>query len=246
MFLASVYKAIAKKRLLGFLLLLDPFAASAQSITPQQSKISDVNFLEEQDINQPLRSNQVILNSTKSVGFGIKAGINYAHMNFDKGFPKPSSPIESSWKLGLLAGFFLEVPLIERLSLQQEYVYTSIRGKVQSTGINYKQSYLSLPFLLKYKILSNLSLVAGPQVELLIEAKQSDNKTFTNTTHDTEERSLGLTAGLEVQIHNNLIIDTRFMHGLNHIGVRQQSSLDEFKYEVVQVSINYTLNSFGK
>ncbi len=103
-----------------------------------------------------------------------------------------------------------------------------------SPGAEYAFSYLSLPVLLKYNILPCFALLAGPQFDLLIQAKQRINGTSSDITHDTEERSVGATAGLEYYVVKNLSLTARYMYGLNHIGGRQRSAATEFEYQLVQ------------
>ncbi|MEO5783820.1 MAG: hypothetical protein ABIQ07_11135 [Ginsengibacter sp.] len=38
-----------------------------------------------------------------------------------------------------------------------------------------------------------------------------------NITHHTEERSIGLTAGIDCMTFHYFLISARYMHGLNHM-----------------------------
>ncbi len=169
--------------------------------------------------------------------FGFVAGMNLANMNFNKGVPAPSTPVKASWKSGITFGFLISIPLAENLLLQPEYFYTKRRSADNSSGINYFIDYVSMPLLLNYKISSMFALVAGPQAELLINARSNSNGVNTNITHDTEERSIGATAGFNVKLPGSFFLSARYLYGLNHIGIGQRSNLKEFKYEVVNLAI---------
>ena len=173
------------------------------------------------------------------VKYGFKIGVNYANLNFNKGYPKPLAPVESSWKKGVILGLLLQVPVYKRFSIQQEYLFAQIRGENKSLEINYLFTYISLPVLLQYKILGGFSLVVGPQFDLLIQAKEQTNSSNSNITHDTEARNIGVTAGLEYGIFKHLNLNARFMHGFNRVGIMQNFSGKEFKYELLQLSADF-------
>ncbi|OUJ73806.1 hypothetical protein BXP70_12575 [Hymenobacter crusticola] len=172
----------------------------------------------------------------KAVRFGAKLGVNFANMNFNQGFPKPVTPIETTWKTGAVAGFFLQIPLLPKLSLQQEYLFSQLGAARTSTATTYRLRYLSLPLLLQYKVLPKLAFVAGPQFDLLLQATARTNGATTTITHDTEERSIGATAGLSFYITDHISLDARYLQGLNHIGIGQRSDVLEFKHQMVQVA----------
>ena len=170
------------------------------------------------------------------VSFGFKAGANFTNMNFNKGFPAPSQPVDPSWNTGLVAGLFMEVPVIGQFYVQPEYLYAETGGADNVAGNTFKMSYLSLPLLFKYKPIKRLALMAGPQFDLLIKAKQSSGTESFDSTHDTEERSIAAVAGIEFNILEYLSLNARYMQGFNHIGIGQRSSVKEFKYEMAQLS----------
>lgn len=172
------------------------------------------------------------------VQFGAKIGLNLSNTNFNRGFPAPAVPVETTWQPGFGVGFLVQVPVGRGFSLQQEYLFSQLGGKVSATGTAYTLRYLSLPLLLKYGISPRLAVLAGPQADLLIQANQQVSGTTTDITHDTEERSVGATAGLEYYLLPRLSLMARYVHGLNHIGLGQRSAVTEFKFEAVQLSVD--------
>lgn len=168
------------------------------------------------------------------VSFGIKAGANLSNMNFNKGVPAPVSPIESSWKPGFALGLFMEVPIYSNLYIQPEYLYSQMAGEDKSLAETYTMSYLSLPVLLKYKLFDKLAILAGPQFDLLIKAK-NNTASNSNITHNTEERSIFVVAGLEINLVEKISLGARYLRGFNHIGIGQRTDVKEFKYEMIQI-----------
>ena len=165
--------------------------------------------------------------------FGIRAGVNFSHINFAKGVPPV--PLETSWGAGINFGFLMLVNITGDLYFQPEYAYSQMGGQVKSSNTVYKLNYFSMPLFLKYQLHEKFSFMAGPQFDLLINAKKKVNGSSTNITHDTEERSLAATAGIEYQLIESFSVSARYMYGINHIGLGQRSDIQEFKYEMVQL-----------
>jgi hypothetical protein len=171
--------------------------------------------------------------------FQIVGGVSAANMNFNKGVPAPAAPISASWKTGFTFGVIINFNLADNLLLQPGYYFSQRNGTDKSTGTDYSMNYLSLPVLLSYNISPAIAFAAGPQVELLISAKNKINGVSTNITHDTEERSIGLTAGIDLKPFHSFLISARYMQGLNHIGIGQRSNIKEFKFEVVNLMLGF-------
>jgi opacity protein-like surface antigen len=169
------------------------------------------------------------------VSFGLRLGLNHSNTNFNMGEPKPLVPVDTKWKTGFVVGALVELGLSEHWALQQEYLFSQQSGEV-SNGARYKMHYLSLPLLLKYRVLPRLAVVAGPQFDLMLKAQQKVGGQTTNITHDTEERGLGATAGLELSLWRSLSLSARYLQGLNHVGIGQRSAVQEFKWQSVQVA----------
>lgn len=129
------------------------------------------------------------------------------------------------------------MPLVKNLFLQPEYAFTQRNGSDESLGIDYRMDYLSMPILLAYRISPRFSLLAGPQLELLIDAQATpQGGTAKSITHDVEERSISLTGGLEADLFRSFFLSARYLQGLNHVGIGQRSDVKEFKYQAVQLT----------
>lgn len=170
------------------------------------------------------------------ISFGLRLGLNYSNTNFNQGEPKPTVSVETSWQTGFLVGVLVQVDLTQKLALQQEYLLAQQGGAIRGTDTQYRLRYLSLPLLLKYRVVPRLALVAGPQFDLLLDATSKISGQTTDITHDTEERGLGATAGLELEIWHRLRLSARYLQGLNHIGIGQRSAVREFKWQSAQLA----------
>jgi hypothetical protein len=171
--------------------------------------------------------------------FGFQAGIQISNMNFNLGSTAPDTTIAASWKVGFNFGFILSVPLSEKFTLQPEYSFARRYGTDNSVGIDYRLDYLSMPVLVKYQISDQFALVAGPQLELLINAQSTENGEDADITHDVEERSIGIVGGLEFNVNETFFLTARYMQGLNHIGIYQRTNVKEFKYELASFTAGF-------
>lgn len=161
--------------------------------------------------------------------FAFKSGINISHVNFAQGSPPPAIPIDTYRKTGITAGLLILVPLTGRFFLQPEYLYSQMGGQEKKSGTVYKLNYFSMPVLMKYQLSERLSVMAGPQFDLLINAKKIYEGSSSSITHDTEGRSLSITGGVEFKIVKSLSLNARYLHGINHIDMGQ-----EFKFQMLQ------------
>jgi hypothetical protein len=183
------------------------------------------------------------LNQTerRSIAFGIRAGISLSNMNFNKGYKSNAAYINSTWKEGYFAGAAILIPLPKRFSLTQEYVFSRTRGQHSQSEKLYTLDYLSIPLLISYSINQKLSIQTGPQFELLISGKEDLGGKIKDITKLTEERSVGWVLGLQYSVMSRLLLEARFMYGLNAIGINQRNARQEFKYELFQISGNFLL-----
>jgi hypothetical protein len=206
--------------------LCSPLLLSAQSRGATQAAADSVVALQQPTPKKP------------AVSFGVKLGANYSNTNFNQGSPKLPTPVEMTWQVGFVAGFLVQIALPHRLALQQEYLFAQVSGKISKEDTQYTLRYLSLPLLLKYTLVPRLTIVAGPQFDLLIQAQQKVGGHTTGITHDTEERGISATAGVEISLLKSLSFNVRYLQGLNHIGVGQRSAVREFKLQSVQLSLD--------
>jgi hypothetical protein len=74
-------------------------------------------------------------------------------------------------------------------------------------------------------------VLAGPQFEILIDARANEQNTNTNITHDMEERGIGIIGGFEFVVYKSFFLSARYLQGLNHVGLRLGSAVKEYKYQ---------------
>lgn len=149
----------------------------------------------------------------KKFKWGCKIGMNFSNLRMENE--------GSDWKTGLATGLFFNVRLANKFSLQPELLYSSMGGGQMQFGNESKLrlNYFSIPLLVKYKVLNKLAVVAGPQIDFLINAATKQGESFTKVDANYKDNSTNLTAGFEYWPAKCFGLSTRYIYGLTDITV---------------------------
>lgn len=149
----------------------------------------------------------------KKLNWGIKTGINVSNLRVENG-------INSDWKTGLAIGTFFRINAGKKFQIQPEFLYSSMGGEVSDgngTG-KIRLNYFSIPVLAKYQWKNKLAIIAGPQIDMLIQAKRkSSTDQLSKVTANYKESSFNVTAGFEYWPSNCFGFSTRYIYGLNNV-----------------------------
>ena len=165
--------------------------------------------------------------TSKKLNWGAKIGVNSSNLRMENGE-------DSKWKQGLAAGFFFQFNVTKNWQIQPEVLYSSMGGEVNDANGNgnIRLNYFSLPVLAKYNWKTKLAFIAGPQIDMLIQAKRkSSNSQLTKVTNSYNESSFNVTGGLEYWPWHCLGISTRYIYGLSKVNT---SGTSEIKNQGVQ------------
>jgi Outer membrane protein beta-barrel domain len=181
----------------------------------------------------------VSLGQAQDVHFGLKAGLNAALLTV-----KEQS--ESEIRPGLHAGVLAHIHLKDHLALQPELLYSGQGGKRIINGQDAKTSlhYLNMPVLLQYMFHNGFRLQAGPQVGVLLSARQDYNNNNTKVIQNFKTIDVSLPVGLSYLTSSGLGIDLRWAFGLTNINDVVNGSgerLPEVRNQVGQVGLFYLL-----
>ena len=184
------------------------------------------------------------------VTYGVKAGINFATVTGD--FTE-----EAESRTGLHVGGFVEVPISERFSFQPELLYSmqgakasvseTFEGIMLSQDVTRKQDYLNIPLMVKYYLIENLSIEAGPQVGFLLSAKGEVESSFNgeSITEDIDFKDeassidFGFNLGAAYQLDMGLFFGARYNFGLSNINDNEDSGELSQQNAVFQLSVGY-------
>lgn len=133
--------------------------------------------------------------------FGIKAGGNLmmaGKVDF------LGTEYTSKYVPGWQAGFFLDLPLSEKLSFMPEVLYSQKGSKVEGTvgsntgEIRFKAGYVDVPVLLSFNATPQFSFVFGPQASFLINqtTKSYVNNNLTTTVTDKDNFRSSIAGGI--------------------------------------------------
>lgn len=168
----------------------------------------------------------------KKKDWGFKLGLNGSNIR--------TNSAGTDWKTGLVAGFFVKFKIDEKFSIQPEALYSSMGGKNLMTGSEngLRLNYFSVPVLAQYKVARNLAVLAGPQIDVLIQAKMKAASGFTKVNDSYKEDSYNLTGGIAFWPVHCFGLTLRYIYGLNDIS---ESSSTNVKNQGVQLTASVKL-----
>jgi len=172
------------------------------------------------------------------IQFGVKAGVNLANV---------TNATDSKTLVSFNGGALVKIPLTEALSLQPEVLYSAQGAKFDGGKINF--NYINVPVLVTYTLPVGVFFQTGPQVGILMSAKEkedggesTDVKDFTKST----DFSWAIGAGYLIP-DVNLGFNLRYNLGLTKIG-KDVNGVNAFdgKNTVIQAGVFYMFGSSKK
>lgn len=149
--------------------------------------------------------------------FGLKSGVNFSGFRL-KGVDTKLA--NTSGKTGFTFGVFEKIPLSESFDFQPEFFYSAQGGTI-ATGIGpndlYRLNYFSMPLLLKYSFFDGVKLVGGPELDFIIKAKRVAGGVIYNHTDNVNATSVAFTAGLEKWFGKFIVVQGRYIYGINDV-----------------------------
>jgi hypothetical protein len=143
--------------------------------------------------------------------FGIKAGAQAAKL----GQPGTNWDSKYRWHAGLLA----HVHISRHFAIQPELIY-SAQGAEHITTVTDTQielDYLNLPIVFQYMTNFGLRFQAGPQIGILLNAKENFNSAESDIMNSIKKADVGVLAGFSYLTKVGLGIDARYVYGLTDI-----------------------------
>ena len=195
---------------------------------------------------------------TKKVRLGVKAGLNISSLSFDE------SEINSSNKSGFAAGLMAEIPVAEKFSIQPELVYSQQGMKfsysdAEVENSHYKSTislnYINIPVMLKYYFVKGFSIQAGPQIGILLKAKNEyqdnflgyENRENLNLKDYTNGIDTSVNFGLGYQFKDKFYADARYNISYSDIFKEANPTGNyiinsDMKNRIFQITIGYFFN----
>jgi len=157
---------------------------------------------------------------------GVKVGLNAANMSVSQAGISNSPGNREA----LVAGGFLEIPVVRRVAIQPEALFT-MKGSESSFNVPgvsgssvVKLTSLDVPVLLRVDVLTHGTVIpyayAGPNIGFLLSAKS--HATVSGTVHDEDIKGdlknteFGIAVGGGVRF-GRLLAEVRYTHGLTNV-----------------------------
>lgn len=175
------------------------------------------------------------------VRFGLKAGVNFANVIVS---PRPGNLVNG--RTDFHAGLFVDIPLTEKVSFQPEVQYSRQGFKVVDGFGNVTMNMINVPLLLKLHVTPGVSVVAGPQISYLANARIGLNNWFAVNYNDAFRRTgIEGVAGLEFET-GDFVIGGRYVYGFSNMNkdfsFTDNMSLNDIfqlRNSTVQLSVGY-------
>ena len=189
--------------------------------------------------------------------FGVKAGLNLANISNISN----NEDVRTEMRLGFQIGGIVEFEISDKLSFQPELLYSVQGGKYSYEVMGIKTSgteelnYINVPVMLKYYVIRNLSVLAGPQMGLLVSAKHNyaisgaeaglgiNGSEEDNIKDEIKSMDLGLNFGVGYKYNRNLFFDARYNLGFSDVvKKREDGDSEKSTNSVFSLTIGYAFD----
>ena len=137
--------------------------------------------------------------NAQKVEFGVKTGSNLSNLTGD---------VEgNSAKFGFNGGIFADINFLDKkLVLQPEVLYSTQGARFKDEGYYANIDYLNVPLMLKYYVVKNLNIEAGPQVGFLLSAKNKNSEESYDVKNEYKNIDFGVNFGLGYDFDPRLLV----------------------------------------
>lgn len=167
----------------------------------------------------------------KRFEFGLKAGANYSNFT-DANFP--TDPL-----VGFHGGATVAFKVTDRFLIQEEFLFSTQGAKIIGGNLaeqDFKLTYISVPFLLKYRTNLGFYVEAGTQVSM----KTKEEVSGLNAKDFAKKLDIAAAGGIGFQSKIGVGIGARYLYGISKVGDLDLSNINnDFKNNNLQASIFY-------
>lgn len=152
-----------------------------------------------------------------------KGGVNYGKIK--------GTSFKDGYNLGYHVGGSIEWDFSKAIGIQPEVLFSQVGADGTTPNQEAKLNYLSIPILLRINVGKILTINAGPEYSLLMNAQS----TFINNVGDAFKKgNLSAVAGIQLNL-KNLRAHLRYNIGLDNINDLNNS--DNWKTEQIQLGV---------
>jgi hypothetical protein len=146
----------------------------------------------------------LVILAQAGVGFGIKAGANFAN--------QAVQDVSTKTITNFHAGVYLNLNFTEKFGITPEILYTANGSKWEDVKVNY--DYIAIPVMLRIKPVKLISLEAGPQFSFLTKA---EDESFGDVKDQLKKNDFGLAFGAGLHLPFGLNFGARYVYGFTNV-----------------------------
>lgn len=180
--------------------------------------------------------------SGSDIKYGAKGGLNLANIVGDDAG-------DANNYVGFNAGFFVEIPVTDKLIFQPEILYSAQGSKSEGIVDGYnvdatlKFNYINLPLMFKYQVANKFSLEAGPYIGFLTSAKlkfdvEGLGSDTVDMKDDVKSTDFGIGVGMNYEFSDVIFANARYQGGLTEIGDSEAGG-NSVKNSVFQIGLGF-------
>ena len=207
---------------------------------------------------------QMIGDTGRTLGFGIKGGVNMAKWTGDEVDEITDGGFDQNSLTAFSVGGFVTLPIGNALTLRPEVLYTQNGAKFEGSeeGFDAKFSmhmnWLTIPVLAVFD-LGPIGIFAGPYFDFFLSGKTKIEMSYGGESFDEEEDiesdevqslNFGMIFGAAYGVTNNIDVELRYSMGLNSfdkepddwdVAFDGEYEKDDIKPSMIQLLVNYYL-----
>ncbi len=169
----------------------------------------------------------------QNIHFGLKGGLNINKMtNMDY----------AKTQAGFHVGGFVNIGLTEEWAIQPELLYSGqgVKRDVPSpfADITLKTDYINIPVMVQYSIVPSFYLEAGPQVGILVGAKEKVGSNSKDVKSKLSGADFGLGFGCGYKFDCGFGVSGRYVFGLSN-AITNDYINSTSKNSVAQIGVFY-------
>lgn len=180
--------------------------------------------------------------SGSDIKYGAKGGLNIANLVGDDAG-------DANVFIGFSAGFFIEIPVTDKLVFQPEILYSAQGSKSEGIIDGYnvdatlKFNYINVPLMFKYQVANKFSLEAGPYIGFLTSAKlkfdvEGLGSDTVDMKDDVKSTDFGIGVGMNYEFSDVIFANARYQGGLTEIGDSEAGG-NSVKNSVFQIGLGF-------
>lgn len=169
-----------------------------------------------------------VLIQAQKVGFGIKAGANFATQKVDDVLDVNTKAITDYH-----VGAYLNLNITKHFGIRPEVLYSATGSKWNDVQVDL--DYIAIPIMLRVKPISLISLEAGPQFSFLTKAERSG---LGDIMDQVKKNDFGLAFGAGLNLPFGLNLGARYIFGFTDVSDVSETSI---KNRTFQLSLGWTI-----